>query len=261
MTGEPSVDFGALAGDYAFFLDHSSETAAQIEALGAHLAWLTGRPGSARLLDFGCGTGAFTEALLRAVEPPPERLALWLVEPVAAQLERAAARLAPLAGRVTPLGAGLAARRAPHFDLILANHSLYYVPDLPAAAADLLGRLAPGGRLIAALLDRDNALAGIWQAGFAAARRPFPFALAEDLEAALRRLGIETVREPINYRIAFADSRKARLKVLRFLMAQYFEHVSPDEAAALFDPFRRGGNVVIETAYPHLVARRPEGSS
>ncbi len=260
MTSGREVDYGTIEDDFAFFIAHSSESEAQIAALGPHLAWLAGRPRPARMLDFGCGDGDFTESLLRAAGPPPESLVLWLLEPVAAHLAQAAERLARLADRVTPIGAALTDAARP-FDLILANHSLYYVRDLRAATADLLDRLAPGGRLIAALLDRRNALAKICRAGFASAELAFPYFLAEDFEAELRRHGVEPMREPVAYRIAFADSREARLKILRFLLAHHFQHLPPEKGAALFDPFEAGGRIVIETAYPHLIAERPAAAS
>jgi SAM-dependent methyltransferase len=195
MLPSAPVDYARIRGDYEFFLAYSTEIAAQIEALGPHMAWLGRRPKPTRLLDFGCGSGQFTERLLRTAGRPPDGLGLHLVEPVPDHLQEATRRLAPFACRIVAaeaLSNGTVSDEAANdgFDLILANHSLYYVADPAATAAALLGRLAaPGGRLIAALLDHDNALARIWKAGFADAKLPFPFALAKDIEAVFRQQG------------------------------------------------------------------------
>jgi SAM-dependent methyltransferase len=256
MRPSAPVDYALIRGDFAFFLAHSTETEAQIAAFRPHLARLARQPRTVRLLDFGCGDGRFIEQLLRAAAPAPHRLALNLVEPVEDQLAEAAARLAPLAGRVAAASALTRDEAGAGFDLILANHSLYYVPDPAASVAPLLAALAPGGRLIAALLDRDNALARIWQAAFAAAGVAFPFPLAEDIEAALRRLGITPSRETIAYTIAFPDTREAQHRILRFLLGANLEGLPDSRADALFAPYRRGGMVMIETAYPHLIVQR-----
>lgn len=254
------VDYAEIRGDFAFFLAHSTETEAQIAALRPHLAWLAQRRQAARMLDFGCGDGRFAARLLRAAGPPHERLALVLVEPATALRAEAARRLAPLAREVADAGeeygdqSGVAV--GPAFDLILANHSLYYVAAPAATVRALARRLAPGGRLIAALLDRDNALAQIWRAGFAAAGLSFPFPLAEDFEEILRGAGLTPEREEIGYRIAFPDRAEARRRILRFLLGANLERLPDARADALFAPYRRGARVIIETAYPHLVVRQ-----
>ena len=259
MCPSAPIDYARIRGDFAFFLAHSTETEAQIAALRPHLARLA-EPAQdarrARILDFGCGDGRFTQKLLDAVGLAPARLALSLVEPVDDLREEAAARLAPLAGDVAAAGALEPGAAGAGFDLILANHSLYYVPDPAASAAALFAGLAPGGRLIAALLDRDNAIARIWRSGFAAAGLAFPFALAEDVEAALRRQGAAPWRETISYTVAVPDTREAHRRILRFLLGANLEGLPESRADALFAPYRRGDRVVIETAYPHLVAQR-----
>jgi ubiquinone/menaquinone biosynthesis C-methylase UbiE len=91
------VNYAEIRGDFEFFRAHSTET--QIAAFGPHMAWPAERSKPVRVLDFGCGAGAFTERLLRAVGPSPEFLMLVLVESVNEQLEEAARTVAPLASR------------------------------------------------------------------------------------------------------------------------------------------------------------------
>lgn len=254
-----SVDYGEVRGDFEYFLAHSTETAAQTAALRPHLERQVAGAGLVRMLDFGCGAGLFTERLLRESGIGRACIELWLVEPVAAQLHEARARLAPWAARVDSLGPDPGSAGDGSFDLILANHSLYYVPDLDATAAKLLRLLAPRGRLIAALLDRRNALARLWRDGFAQAGMPFPFPLAEDAEAAFRRLGPQARRETVRYTVTLPDQPTARRRVLRFLLGPEAVLRLPGSAESLFEPFTRDGRILIETTYPHLVVQRPDG--
>lgn len=105
------------------------------------------------------------------------------------------------------------------------------------------------------MLHHDNALARLWKAGFSAAGLPFPFPLAEDLEAILLRQGITPERAMIDYRVAFPDSAEARRRILRFLLGANLERLSNRRIGALFEPYRQGGSVEIATTYPHLVAQ------
>ncbi len=106
------------------------------------------------------------------------------------------------------------------------------------------------------MLDHGNALAGIWKAGFAAANMRFPFTLAEQLEAILDRPGFALTRETISYRIGFPDREEAKRRILRFLPGAGSKHLSTAQVNALFEPYRRGDQVLIATTYPHLVAER-----
>src|SRR5262245_58145201 len=138
---------------------------------------------------------------------------LVLVEPVSEQLEEAARRLAPLASRVVVAGPDVEGTADDRFDLIIANHSLYYVADPAAIAAALLQRLTPGGRLIATMLNHGNALARIWKAGFAAAKMHFTFLLAEQMEAILVRLVCALKRETISNQIGFPYCKQAKGRI------------------------------------------------
>jgi len=256
MPLSASVDYAEIRRDYEFFLAHSTETAAQIAAFEPHMAWLDGRPKPVRILDFGCGAGVFTERLLCVMGPSPEHLVLALVEPVSKHLEEAGQRLRPLASRVVVAGLDIEGTGNDRFDLIIANHSLYYVAEPTATAAALLRRLAPGGRLIAPLLDHANALAGIWRAAYGAAKMRFPFMLAEQLEAILDRMGFASKRETISYKIAFPDHEEAKRRILRFLLDADSERLPTAQVNALFEAYRREDMVVIATTYPHLVVEQ-----
>ncbi len=94
-----------------------------------------------RVLDIGCGGGAFAAAYLD-VHGAPE--GLTLADPSAAMLAAARARLA---SRANYLKAGIGDEVGRH-DLILCAHVLDHFADLAAPLTVLASALSPGGRMI-----------------------------------------------------------------------------------------------------------------
>jgi ubiquinone/menaquinone biosynthesis C-methylase UbiE len=99
------------------------------------------------VLEAGCGTGLFwTENRHRL----PEGLDLTLTDLSAGMLATAVSRLGdlPLASQIADV------LQLPfpdaRFDVAIANHMLYHVPDIPRAVAELARVVRPGGVLIAA---------------------------------------------------------------------------------------------------------------
>jgi hypothetical protein len=80
--------------------------------------------------------------------------------------------------------------------------------------------------------------------------------LAEQLEAIVDRLGYALEREAISYKIAFPDREDAKRRIVRFLLGADSRHLSTTQVSALFEPYRHGDMVLIETTYPHLVAEQ-----
>ena len=85
--------FGPIRDAYAFFQRHTTETEADIRAYLPHLLAATMGEQPIRMLDFGCGDGAFTAALLDHASWLPARLQLALVEPDDVYRQQAVARL------------------------------------------------------------------------------------------------------------------------------------------------------------------------
>ena len=253
MSEEPKVDYGDVREDFVFFLAHSNETAAQIEAMTPHLGWLSSGARPERFLDFGCGTGDFTAQLLNALDPAPERLEVFLLEPVDEHRRQAADNLTPFTERLAESVPYLSSLKGVDFDLILANHSLYFLTELEVA--DLLKRVAPERMMIAALLHHDNTLAQIWQKACVLMNEEFPFIFAETVEKVLQEQKYPYEREMVSYKIEFPDSGDNRYRVLHFLFGTYLNTIPRDQALALFEPHRVGGKIRIETQYPHLIAR------
>ena len=100
-----------------------------------------------RVLEVGCGTGNLWR---ENAERVPHGATLVVTDAAPAMLEQARARLAGLA--LAPDFRAADAQALPFadasFELVLANHMLYHVPDRARALAELARVLRPGGRLV-----------------------------------------------------------------------------------------------------------------
>lgn len=249
MSSAAGKDFGEIADDYAFFEAHASEAdadAGEYLRRMAELDLLARR--ELRMLDFGCGSGTFTERLLSLASWPAEGLRLSLVEPAELLRNRAVERLAKFTRHPLDAAATLPAGVEGTCQLVLANHSLYYVDDLDSQLKQLIGAVAPDGVCLTSIAGRDNALIAFWLAAFAWLGRPVPHHIAEDVAAALERLGTRYERRSVPYRLEFDDSAANRLKIVRFLLADYLAELPVERLLAMFDPFVCGDRIAIETA-------------
>jgi SAM-dependent methyltransferase len=102
-----------------------------------------------RVLEIGCGTGLLWSE--NAAHIPPG-IALTLADLSPGMLDASQKRLARLAPQPRFERADVQSLTfaSDSFDVAIANHMLYHVPDRPRALAELARVLAPGGRLFAA---------------------------------------------------------------------------------------------------------------
>jgi SAM-dependent methyltransferase len=249
-------EYGPIQDDYSFFQAHSTEAEQDVRAYLATVRGLGLDAGPVRLLDFGCGDGKLTADFLTRVRLPPSRLRVDLVEPDEAYRRSAAERVRPFTAYAVPAHPCLPPGRGADFDLVLSNHALYYVPDLPDTAAELLEALAPGGVFITAMAGRRNAWVQLWDQCFAWLGRPTPYHTSEGLEAYLVSRGIAYGKSDVWYELAFPDAADNRLKICRFLLGASFLDMPRDPMLALFDRYSSGGHIRMSVVHEQFLVRR-----
>jgi SAM-dependent methyltransferase len=255
MSKNPAKDFGPIADDYAFFETHSTEPEQDSRAYVEQLGPIVPREGTIRMLDFGCGSGTFTARFLRLVGWPAARVHLTLVEPVETARRHAVARLACSSGHLIVDLPSLPADAAGRFDVVLANHCLYYVPELQNQLAALIGALSPAGVFVTAIAPRSNALIEFWTRGFGLLGREIPYNISEDVEAALEQLGAAYEKQQVPYELIFPDSEENRMRIIRFLLAEHLAEMPLGPLLDLFDQYAHSGGINIRTTCDHYAIR------
>jgi trans-aconitate 2-methyltransferase len=255
MSNNPEKDFGPIAEDYAFFETHATEAEQDAQAYVLSLAGLVPAEGVIRLLDFGCGSGSFTSRFLDEAGWSPDRLRLTLVEPVESARRQAIARLAAHTEHPVVDAATLPDGIAEGFDVVLANHVFYYVPELRIQLAGLLAALTLSGVFVTAIAPRTNALIEFWIAGFRLLGCEIPYNTSEDVESALQVLGAGYQKRPVAYELTFPDTEENRMRILRFLLADHLAKMPHRPLLEWFDRFSSAGAINIRTASDHFTIR------
>ena len=161
----------------------------------AYVAWMSAEiakrlrisPGE-RIADIGAGTGLFVRGL---TEHASASTPVLCIDPSAEMLEHLPEdpRLRPIRGSAEETAAGEVVLPYEQLDAILMKETIHHVGDVPETVRGLVGRLAPGGRLLVVTLPPilDYPL---FQAALDrfAARQPEPESIAE----AMRAAGLET---------------------------------------------------------------------
>ena len=119
-------------------------------------AWLFERespgPGAARILDAGCGPATLWRANRKRIDPS---WSLTLADFSAGMIDAARRELGDRAGYVVA-----DAQELPFaddsFDVVIANHMLYHVPERPRAFAEIRRVLVAGGALHASTIGRGH---------------------------------------------------------------------------------------------------------
>jgi SAM-dependent methyltransferase len=154
-----------------------------------------------RVLEIGCGTG---NVWRENAERVPEGVELTLTDLSPGMLEQARVRLSglPLAISLQPADAQSLPFADASFDVVIANHMLYHVPDRARALREVARVLRPGGRFLAGtnawthLMELRELLTrfGVDTALLPGLRDPFGFDLehaAEEISAVLDVVGVE----------------------------------------------------------------------
>ncbi|WP_442499306.1 class I SAM-dependent methyltransferase [Methylobacter sp. sgz302048] len=251
-----SKDFGPIRDDYLFFEEHSTEAAEDLLAYMPHVHVRTAGSGPIHMLDFGCGSGRFSRQFLALARLPPERLRLSLVEPEPGYLRQALKQLQPFSAHPAQAWPALPPGLEVRFDLVLANHVFYYVPRLDEVLARILRALTPTGLFLAAIAGQKNRLIQFATYCFTLINMPYPYHTAEDFEASLDRQGEVYRKQAMHYELAFPDAEENRLKIMRFLMGDYFDEIPRQPMMDLFSPYARAGRIAIKTGHEQFVIQR-----
>src|SRR5262249_21738488 len=142
------------------------------------------------------------------------------------------------------------------FDLVVANHVLYYVPDLDRTLQDLLYTLATPGLFLTAMSGQSNAMAQFCLRCFDLLGKPFPYYTAEACEAALTALGEAYCTEDIHYELVFPDTEEHRLTMGRFLMGGDFHALPRPALLQGFDSYMLAGQIAMQLVHTHVIVRR-----
>jgi SAM-dependent methyltransferase len=256
MSQSSSKPFGPIRDAYAFFQQHATETEADIRVYLPHIHGMALGDSPLRMLDFGCGDGGFTVALLDSLGLPPERLRLALVEPDDIYRPQAVEQLQSYSTQPVRAWPALPPHLHACFDLVMANHVLYYVPDLHGTLVALLSALATPGLLFAAMAGRVNAMAQLCRHCFDLLGKPFPFHTAEDCEATLTRLGAVYGTEEVHYELVFPDAKDNRLRMGQFLLRSDVHAIPLPALLQCFDPYAHAGQIAMHLVHQHFMVRR-----
>ncbi|MER6350141.1 class I SAM-dependent methyltransferase [Streptomyces sp. NPDC001595] len=197
MTNSDAIAayWDAAAADFDNEPDHGLRAAETRAAWAGRLAaWLPSRP--ADVLDVGCGTGSLSRLLAEA----GHRVCGVDLAPRMIEQARAKLRSAGLEGRFLVGDAANPPTGEERFDVLLARHLVWTLPDPRAALRDWTGRIRPGGLLV--LIEgrwRESGQSGVpyvtgaetlpWQHGIG----------ADDLADAVRPLVADLRVEPLSH--------------------------------------------------------------
>lgn len=256
-------DFGPIRDDYTFFENHSTEAEQDLNAYvpgfravleqRLRISTPTGRAlPKCRVLDYGCGPGTFSAQLYDRLGCPPDRLCLSLVEPQPIYREQAMAALARFSTSRLQASSSLQTTHDQAYDLIVANHVFYYVPDLDAVLPAIVRALAPGGMFQTAIAGLENILIQFWMKAFAMLGQPVPYHTAESVAHVLERHRIPARTQEVTYRLEFPDSPNNRSRVLRFLLGEHYSLLPTQDIRRFFDPYAAAGMITIDTCQTHF---------
>jgi SAM-dependent methyltransferase len=168
------------------------------------------RPGE-RVLEAGCGTGNLWSA---NADRLPEGLSLVLTDLSPGMLDESRRRLAALEPAPELRLADVQSLPFPEasFDVAVASHMLYHVPDRARALAELARALRPGGRLVASTYAWTHML---------------------ELRELVARLGVPTAMRPVGRSPGEFDLESAVDEIARVLRVERVER--RDSALAVTD--------------------------
>jgi len=223
-----SKDFSKISDAYEFFVQHSDERdvcyAALLEKLRQKYQDVSCRP--LQILDFGSGDGSFAQYLS---ENGITEFHYVSYDPF---LKTSSSH--PGAKHVS----NLAELKGSGFDVIVSNHSLYYVDDLQGSVDALKALLKSEGVVLIAFASDDDALIVGWNAFFESISKKVPYQRMMDLSVALASAGFVSRITSVPSEISFADTAESRSKIVRFMVAEYAPLVEEKTIDAFFSKYK-----------------------
>lgn len=247
--------FDPIAAEYAFFEEHSSEAQETIKVLAPYLNNYFSTTSEIRLLDVGAGTGTFTAKLLESLDLRNKEFHITLVEPGVKSRQLAVARLQKYSSKKIEQYDVLQRVPEMNFNLILANHSLYFVDDLKATLTDLLKRVRTGGLMAAAMAGKNNPLIDIWELGYSLDGSAMPYSISNDLQELLKDSTCKFEKVVVDYLIEFQDTSNGRQSILRFLLKEEIVTRSESRLIEFFDTYKLQGSIVMPTRFDLYLIR------
>lgn len=249
MVSRMGKNFDNIIDEYSFFETHSNQAEATVEAYSRHLSKIdmeTSADSTIRMLDFGTGTGNFTQQFLKKAGWPKDKLNLSLVEPGEFILRQAVNKLQAFTSAPIKHWPTLPNNQNFSFDLILANHVFYYTPRLQLTIEDMLKRLTTVGKIFIAIAGRETPLIQLGYRGYGLIGQNFPYNTADDVLAIIKRLNIPLQKEPVSYQLIFPDSEENRLHMIRFLFFSHLKQMAIEQLLTFFDPYVLRGKIHVD---------------
>lgn len=237
-------EFSEILTDYDFFKNNCNEDQNMLNIFTQELLKLnqlnTSKANNSynpKVLDFGCGNGTFLKRLISSkLFQNVFSTEIYLVEPD--PIYRIEAMKALAHYTYTPLrilNNNLANNNIHYkFDLIISNHVLYYVTDLDATMDSFFKSLAPNGKIIISLAEKNHGLCNLLQSFCDLKGATYPYYIASDLISYLKRNSINYEIFPVLSELRFKNTSENINKIIRFVLSDKYAQLKSDLAINRF---------------------------
>lgn len=203
-----------------------------------------------KLLDFGSGDGKFLESLIKnKVIPNIFNSEFSLVEPDAIYRLEALKRLGHYTrSPIVMLDKNLSLMSHLHkFDLILANHVLYYVDDFKSTMDAFFECKSSNGKLIISMSEKRHALCHLLQEFCNLNEVEYPYYVASDLLNYLDKNSIQYKSKHVLSELRFKNSVENLDKIVRFILSNKYAHLKSE---SILKQFREKFSVGEDLVFP-----------
>ena len=249
---ETKKSFVGLENAHAFFVERSTQLNRAIDAIAPIVERHNFSRKRLHVCFFGCGD---IELGLRLIEVLERKhvVNVALVDMHRGWLDDAVRKIQSHGTVDVSTHQSLEGVSAP-LDLIVAHHTMYYVPDLPKTLQNMHQLLDRDGILITALAARSNKLKQCAVELFRLKGKMLPYWQQEDLEAALSANGLAWDALSVPSAVDCTDSTASRTALINFLMGTL--ETPSQEALAVFTPYENGVRLHIPMTDSVTIYRR-----